>query len=229
MPAGPHERQVFVWSWNLESNALAGDEAEALLSDDEKTRYRSFVSPELQRRFLAARSVMRLVLAQHLDLDPKALSFVSNEFGKPRLANAKPVHFNLSHSGDRAVLAVSDAAPVGIDLERIRSVDHVDLAKRYFHPNELAAIVGRLDAADQRRAFFLIWTLKEAVVKALGCGLSIPLCSFDVSIVSARPQLAFAPEGSPPTWCLHVETMNGYCLALAVPGVGEVELIHRTF
>jgi 4'-phosphopantetheinyl transferase len=229
MSAGPHRQQVVVWSWNLESSALAGDKAEALLSDDEKARHRSFVSPELQRRFLAARAGMRLLLARHLDLDPRALSFVLNEFGKPRLVCAKPVHFNLSHSGGRAVLAVSDAAPVGIDLERIRSIDHVDLAKRYFHPNELAAIVGRHDAADQLRAFFLIWTLKEAVVKALGSGLSIPLGSFDVSIISARPQLALAPEGSPPTWCLHTETMDDYCLALAVPGVSEVELIHRTF
>lgn len=229
MSAEPHGRQVFIWSWNLESSALADDEAEPLLSDDEKARYRSFVSPELQRRFLAARSGMRLLLARHLDLDPKALSFVSNEFGKPRLASAKPVHFNLSHSAGRAVLAVSDSAQVGIDLERIRAIDHLDLAKRYFHSNELAAIVGLHDAADQRRAFFLIWTLKEAVVKALGRGLSIPLGSFDVSIVSARPHLALAPEGAPRTWWLHGETMDGYCLALAVPGVGEVELIHRTF
>ena len=180
MSAGPHRQQVVVWSWNLESGALAGDEAEALLSDDEKARHRSFVSPELQRRFLAARAGMRLLLARHLDSDPWALSFVSNEFGKPRLTSGRSVHFNLSHSDGRAVLAVSDAAPVGIDLERVRPIDHVDLATRYFHPNELAAIVGRRDAADQRRAFFLIWTREWKAPALRYPGFSTP-------IVSARP------------------------------------------
>lgn len=229
MSAGPHKRRVFVWSWNLTSGEPADDEAEALLSDDEKARHRAFASPDLQRRFLAAHSGMRLLLARHLDLDPRSLTFVTNEFGKPRLAHAKPTHFNLSHSGDRAALAICDAAEVGIDLEPIRSIDHVDLATRFFHSNEVAAIVGLSDAAKRSRAFFVTWTLKEAVVKALGSGLSIPLDSFDVSIVSTPPRLALVPAGAAREWWLHAETVDGYCLALAVPGIGEVELIHRTF
>ena len=229
MSAGPQKRQVFVWSWDLESGALAGDAAEALLSDDDKARYRAFVSPDLQRRFLAAHAGLRLLLARHLDLDPRSLIVVANEFGKPRLAHARPVHFSLSHSGGRAVLAICDAAEIGIDLELIRPIEHIDLARRYFHSNEVAAIVGPPDAAVQSRAFFTIWTLKEAVVKALGSGLSIPLDSFDVSIVSSPPRLALAPAGAPRDWWLHAETVDDYCLALAVPGIGEVELIHRTF
>jgi len=218
--------QVIVWSWSLQTAPLAGDDAQALLSDDEKARQRSFVSPELRRRFGAARTGLRTLLGRHLDRDPQSLAFTTNEFGKPRLAGNQ-VHFNLSHCEERAVLAISNAE-VGIDLERERPIEHVDLAKRYFHPKEVAAITASRDEADQRRSFFLVWTLKEAVVKALGTGLSTPLDSFEIAIGASPPRLAVAPEGAPQTCWLHAAMADGYCCALAVPGVGDVELIQRT-
>ena len=221
-------RQVIVWSWSLQTGPFVGDDAQALLSDDERARQRSFVSPELRRRFGAARAGLRTLLGRHLDLDPRHLAFATNEFGKPRLAGDGQVHFNLSHCEERAVLAISDTAEVGIDLERERPIEHVDLAKRYFHPNEVTAITASSDEAEQRRAFFLVWTLKEAVVKALGTGLSTPLDSFELAIGVSMPRLAVAPEGAPRTWWLHAAMADGYCCALAVPGVGDVELIQRT-
>ena len=221
-------RQVIVWSWSLQTGPFVGDDAQALLSDDERARQRSFVSPELRRRFGAARAGLRTLLGRHLDLDPRHLGFATNEFGKPRLAGDGQVHFNLSHCEERAVLAISDTTEVGIDLERERPIEHVDLAKRYFHPNEVTAITASPDEAEQRRAFFLVWTLKEAVVKALGTGLSTPLDSFEVAIGVSMPRLAVAPEGAPRTWWLHAAMADDYCCALAVPGVGEVELIQRT-
>jgi 4'-phosphopantetheinyl transferase len=223
----PARRQVVVWSWSLQSGPLVGDDAQALLSDDERARQRSFVSPELRRRFGAARAGLRTLLGRHLDRDPRSLAFATNEFGKPRLAGDGQVHFNLSHCEERAVLAISDAE-VGIDLERERPVEHVDLARRYFHPNEVAAITASRGEPAQRRAFFVVWTLKEAVVKALGTGLSMPLDSFEVAIGAPTPQLAVAPGGAPQAWWLHAAIADGYCCALAVPGVGEVELIQRT-
>ena len=222
----PARRQVIVWSWGLQAGPFVGD-AQALLSDDEKARQRSFVSPELRRRFGAARAGLRTLLGRHLDHDPRSLAFATNEFGKPRLAGDGQVHFNLSHCEERAVLAISDAE-LGIDLERERPLEHVDLAKRYFHRNEVAAITASRDEAEQRRAFFLVWTLKEAVVKALGTGLSTPLDSFEVAIGASKPGLAVAPQGAPETWWLHAAMAGGYYCALAVPGVGEVELIQRT-
>ena len=223
----PARRQVIVWSWSLQNGPFVGDDAQALLSDDERARQRSFVSPELRRRFGAARAGLRTLLGRHLDLDPRSLAFATNEFGKPRLAGDGQVHFNLSHCEERAVLAISNAE-VGIDLERERPIEHVDLARRYFHRHEVAAITALRDEAEQRRAFFLVWTLKEAVVKALGTGLSTPLDSFEVAIGASTPRLAVAPEDAPQTWWLHTAMADGYCCALAVPGVGEVELIQRT-
>ena len=100
--------EVIVWSWSLQTGPLVGDDAQALLSDDERARQRSFVSPELRRRFGAARAGLRTLLGRHLDRDPRRLSFATNEFGKPRLAGDGRVHFNLSHCEERAVLAISD-------------------------------------------------------------------------------------------------------------------------
>ena len=214
--------QVVVWSWNLETDTLSFEAAEALLSDDEKARGRRFVTASLRHRFVAGRARLRSLLGEHLGLDPRGLVFVQNEFGKPRLADHPSVHFSLSHSGDQAVLAVSEQREIGIDIERVRPIDHLDLARRYFHPNEVAAIEG---AGDQLLAFFRIWTLKEAIVKAIGKGLSIELDTFDVSIATSPPAMVLAPEGAPRAWWLH-QTTGGYCRALAVRG-GEVGLIQR--
>lgn len=223
----PDRRQVIVWSWSLETGSLVGDAAEALLSDEERARRLRFVSPDLGRRFLAARAGLRLLLGRHLERDPRSLSFAANAFGKPRLADDGRVHFNLSHSEERAVLAISDGE-VGIDLECMRPIEYLDLATRYFHPTEVAAITSAGDVEEQRRAFFRVWTLKEAVVKALGHGLSIPLTSFEVSIPSSQPRMIRVPEGAPTAWWLQSKTLEGYGFALAVPGVAEVGLIQRT-
>ncbi len=216
-----------VWSWNLQAEPLSFEAAEALLSEDEKARGLRFATVPLRHRFVAGRARLRSLLGEHLGLDPRALVFVQNAFGKPRLADHPSVHFSLSHSGDQAVLAVSEQREIGIDIERVRPLEHLDLARRYFHSNEVAAIESVKPPDEQLLAFFRIWTLKEAVVKAIGKGLSIPLDTFDVSIATSPPTMVVAPESAPPTWWLH-QTTGGYCRALAVAGGGAVGLIQRT-
>lgn len=212
---------IQLWSWSLDDDPPSG---EALLSDEERERARRFVGPLLQRRFVAARSQLRALLGRHLGRDPRSLVFALNEFGKPRLADHPGVHFSLSHSQDRALLAVSEGAEVGADLEMMRPVEHLDLARRYFHPDEVAAIERH---GDPRQAFFRIWTLKEAVVKAIGLGLSLPLDGFAVSIAGACPVMEIAPAEAPGAWWLSMEP-GDYCRAVAVPVGGMVGLIHRS-
>lgn len=211
---------IQLWSWSLDDE-LPG--AEALLTDEERDRARRFVGPLLQRRFVMARAQLRLLLGRHLDRDPRGLVFLLNEFGKPRLDDHPGVHFSLSHSQDRALLAVSEGPEIGADLEKVRAIDHIGLARRYFHPDEVATIERH---EDPRQAFFRVWTLKEAVVKALGLGLSLPLGGFAVSIAGPRPVMAVAPPESPGAWWLHL-VPGDYCRALAAPGGGELGLIHR--
>lgn len=219
--------RVLVWSWSLDADRLSGETAEALLTEDEKARGRTFASPRLRQRFVAGRARLRSLLGEHLGLDPRTLVFEQNEFGKPWLAHHPSVHFSLSHSGDEAILAVSDTLVVGADIERVRALEHIDLARRYFHPNEVAAIEKPASLEEQLRAFFGTWTLKEAVVKSLGTGLSIPLDTFEVSIATSPPTMVLCPEGTPQAWWLHLVT-GDYCRALAAPAGAEVGLIQRT-
>lgn len=222
--------EILLWSWSLDAERFSTATAEGLLSGDETARSRNFATPRLRRRFVAGRAGLRSLLGEHLGLDPRALVFVLNEFGKPSLAQDPSLHFSLSHSEDQAVLAMSDTLMVGADIELMRTFEHLDLARRFFCANEIAAIESLPDPAERRQAFFRIWTLKEAVVKALGKGLSIPLDSFEVSIATSPPSMAVCPEGAPEAWWLHVVTPTGsYCRALAAPADAAVELIQRTF
>jgi 4'-phosphopantetheinyl transferase len=221
---------VLVWSWCLDSHPLSGDAGEALLSVDEKARCHSFVGSLNQRRFVAGRAGLRSLLGEHLGLDPRALVFVQDAFGKPTLSGEPSTQFSLSHSEDGALLAVSDTLSVGADIECVRALDHLDLANQYFRRNEVAEIESLPHRNEQVQAFYRIWTLKEAVVKALGKGLSIPLESFEVSISTSPPALVVSPGGASGAWWLHSMTpMGGYCGALAAPADGDVELIQRTF
>lgn len=223
-PPTLRRHEVHLWSWCLDDDSLCGEAGEALLNEAERARSGRFMTPLLRQRFTAARARLRSLLGAHLGRDPRELVFAENEFGKPRLVDRPDVHFSLSHSQDRALLAVSDGLEIGADLEGVRSVDHLGLARRYFHPNEVAAIERH---ADPQAAFFQIWTLKEAVVKAVGTGLSLPLDEFEVSISGARPEMIIPPDGSAPAWWLHLAPGH-YCRALAAPVGGEVGLIHRT-
>ena len=220
----PRRYEVHLWSWCLDDDSLCGEAGEALLNEAERARSGRFMTALLRQRFTAARARLRSLLGAYLGRDPRSLVFVENEFGKPRLVDRPDIHFSLSHSHDQALLAVSEGLEVGADLEGMRSADHLGLARRYFHPNEVAAIERH---ADPRAAFFQIWTLKEAVVKALGTGLSLPLDEFEVSIAASRPEMVIPPTGSPPEWWLYLAP-GDYCRALAAPADGAVGLIHRT-
>ena len=219
--------RVTVWSWDLDADVLSHEAGEALLSDDEKARSRRLATSQFRRRFVAGRARLRSLLGQHLGIAPEAVVFVEGEFGKPSVVQAPSLHFSLSHSEDKAMLALSDTLMVGADIERVREIAGLDLARRNFHRNEVAAIESMPDHESRRRAFFSTWVLKEAVVKSLGTGLSVPLDSFEVSIAASPPAMVQAPEGAPPAWWLWLET-GDYCRALVGPSDGGVGLIHRT-
>ena len=107
--------------------------------------------------------------------------FACGENGKPFLKNSPGLHFNISHSGDFAVCVLSDA-PVGCDVETIRPVRDA-VAERCFSAEENAALAAQDGAAAKETLFFRYWTLKESFLKAVGCGITVPLSSvsFDLS------------------------------------------------
>ena len=167
-----------------------------LLDTSERTRADRFRRPEDRTRFLAAHGQTRLVLAASGAGRAEGLRFATNETGKPRLAGARrPITFNLSHSGDWAALAVAALGDVGVDIEAMRPFDDVEgFASRTFAPGE-AAELALLPPPRRQEGFFACWARKEAILKADGRGLGLPLESFEVSVDPDAPPRVLRAEG----------------------------------
>ena len=177
------DRQVDVWAFSLTAPAHAIERWLPLLSDDERDRAARFIRAADGHAYIVAHGVMRHLLAGYCDAAPAALRFGRAEGGKPMLegpACDQRVRFNLAHSGAGALLAVSQAGEIGVDLEAGRNdVDMSGLAGRFFCNSERDAI---MRAPDEQRAdaFFRCWVAKEALLKAQGTGLAYPLDAFAI-------------------------------------------------
>jgi 4'-phosphopantetheinyl transferase len=214
--------EVHVWS------AVLGTPPRAValcLSDDERGRAERFHSAALRDRFVAWRALLRTVLGRYLGLDPASLRFTYGQGGKPALASGTgvaPLRFNLSHSQERALYAVSADREVGIDIERVRpDVEYEEVARRFFSAGEVAALLA-LPPDRRVEAFFACWTRKEAFVKARGGGLQIPLDGFEVSLAPDEPAALLRVDGGPEErlrWTLRsLDAASGFAAALAVSG-----------
>ena len=141
------------------------------LSDEECRRLDAYRSKAAAERYVVTRSLVRIVLGQHTGEDPRAVRVSRTDTGKPM---AERVHFNVSHSGDLVLVAVSDERAIGVDVERRRPVERVQaLVERWLTPDERRDL-DRIRGAegDESDAFLRVWSLKEARLKALGVGIS---------------------------------------------------------
>jgi 4'-phosphopantetheinyl transferase len=156
-----------------------------LLAPDEQARAARFRFEVHRNRYIAGRGRLREILSYYLDADPAGLVFTANQYGKPGV-DGTDLRFNVSHTEDLAVYAIARGREVGVDIERIRPLAAEGIPERFFSPAEVAALRS-LPRDLQPRAFFNCWTRKEAYVKASGEGLSIPLNSFDVTLLPGEP------------------------------------------
>ena len=154
------------------------------LSVDENERAGRFYFERDRRRFIASRRALRVILSEYLSILPQEVAFSYAAHGKPELTsglNESGIRFNLSRSGELALVVVAQDLQVGVDVELInREVAFDKIAARFFTPKE-TCILRALSPEKRRRAFFSCWTRKEAYVKALGKGFSLPPDSFDVA------------------------------------------------
>jgi 4'-phosphopantetheinyl transferase len=203
-----------VWRLCLQESR-ATPELHAQLSEEERERAGRFVFPADQRRYGAAHGQLRQVLAAYLGGSPAQLAFHLGPQGKPRLAARSELSFNLSHSGDLGLLAVSFGREVGIDTEAIRPVPDLDgLVARCFSGSERSALAS-VPEELRLTVFFEAWTRKEAFLKALGDGLSRPLQSFDVSLLPGQPARLLSLDGDP-------AASRAFALRALRPGSGFV-------
>jgi 4'-phosphopantetheinyl transferase len=133
--------RLHVWCASLEISSLQLGELERTLDDSEITRANKFYFERDRRRFVAARGMLRAILANYLETTPSALRFSYNEFGKPSLegsAEIRDLRFNVSHSGGLVLIAVALARDVGVDIEMINpSVRTDEVARSFFSPTRL--------------------------------------------------------------------------------------------
>lgn len=176
---------VDVWTWALDVDPARQARLAEWLAPEEHARVASFAIERLRGRWIVARAGMRSVLARYASSSPEALRFLYGAHGKPTLRDGPDaLWFNLSHSDDRAVLAVG-AAQVGADVERIGAA-HEDVAQSFFSAAEAAAFMAEHEP-DRAEAFYRFWTAKEAFLKALGTGFSRPSDSFTIACAKDAP------------------------------------------
>lgn len=148
--------------------------AVACLTGDERLRVARFRFRKDALHWTACRAYLRKILGQAIQLPPDEVPIIPSEFGKPTLAPPfDSIHFNLSHSLDLALVAIGVDGPVGIDLENLdRAKDLLECAPTFCHFEELRNLSN--DTSQRARQLLRIWTAKEAILKAIGCGLSHP-------------------------------------------------------
>lgn len=174
---------IDLWFWPLDQPPDRRAQLAAHLTADETARADRFVHDIHRNHYLAGRGRLREILAEYCGAKPAELRFEYRKEGKPSLQEGPA--FNLSHSGGWAALAVGQDVPLGIDIEAYRPVDD-GVARRFFSAAEYADL-SSLPKHQWEAGFFNCWTRKEAVIKAIGLGLSMPLDSFDVTLAPAQP------------------------------------------
>jgi 4'-phosphopantetheinyl transferase len=217
----PLPGRVHVWSFSLESSAAVIERCRDYLSPAERQRADRFVFPRDRIRHTIAHGVLRHLLGRCLAAPPESLRFTANAAGKPSLEGA-PLHFNLSHSDERALLGVSATHEIGVDIEKVRSnIEALAISRHYFFGSEREAIE---TAPSQERdtVFFRYWVAKEAVLKAQGIGLGFPLDRFRVAFSEdgARARIeTLDPDRLEGTWRVRMlSTEIGWPAAVAARG-----------
>lgn len=198
----------------------ADPDSHRLLSEDEKLRASKFLRPRDQARFIAARALLRRCLGRALGLAAEDLVFEYEATGRPYLVgvDAAP-DFNVSHSEDAVLIAISSVGRVGVDIEAIRAIDNLDrMAAQVMHPVEWQSFTGL--SKDQRIAhFFRLWTRKEALLKARGVGLSVDPRSVLIGLAASGEDIS-CRVGSTPSVIRSVPAPDGFAAAICVPECG---------
>jgi len=185
-------RDLHVWMRRLGTSGPHLQAMMDILSAEERQKAERFYFQADRERHVVGRALVRVLLGRLLAIKPDEIEFRYSEAGKPSLVgaqNSADYQFNVSHSGDLILVAVTARRAIGVDVERIREDVELDaIAARFFSQRERADLAAV--SPDQRRgAFFACWSRKEAFIKATGAGLGRPLDAFDVSVRPDEPAM----------------------------------------
>lgn len=216
---------VHVWRAALDQPPPVINALWDTLAGDERERAERFHFRRDREHYIVARGVLRNIIGRYSGMRPGALRFCYGSHGKPALSvelNEALINFNVSHSHNLALFAITRERELGIDIEYVRAeIAKERIAEQFFSRREVA-MLRALPADAQATAFFNCWTRKEAYVKAKGEGLSMPLDRFDVSLVPGEAAALLATRGDTQEasrWALQeLMPAPGFVAALAVEG-----------
>lgn len=199
LPVG--EIHMWIARLDLDDDKAFDGELASALSDEETRRAARFKFARDRDCYVRAHAVLRRLLGRYLGVAPSNVRIVQSSTGKPGLVDDSVLTFNLSHTRTFALFGFSRQGLIGVDVEQLRSsVDILSLAKRFFTASE-STLIANANAHDRLRYFFTAWVRKEAVVKAVGRGLSIPLSAVDVAPGDpATHRSAHLEEDPPSDW-----------------------------
>jgi 4'-phosphopantetheinyl transferase len=216
---------VHVWAVELDEANFDAAVWHARLAPEEQARAARFKFDRDRRRFIVAHAALRAILAGYVDADAAQLEFVHGPNGKPKLAPplaATDIEFNLSHSHERALLAVSHGREIGIDIESVRpDFAFDDVAEHFFTGREVKALRA-LPPALQRQGFYKCWTSKEAFLKAKGTGLSGELDKVEITLDGERVRIEAQVAG---WWLTELDAGEG-CEAALVSETPPLEIFY---
>lgn len=201
------------------------DSVLTLLNAAERARAERLRVAHPRRVFLYARAALRWTLGQATGRPPEEVRIVSGIHGKPGFDTTDGPGFNLSHSGGTVVIAVAAGLDVGVDVEEVRgSVRTLELARRFFKPRESAEVEAVQEGPERWRVFYHYWTAKEAVLKATGSGLTVPVRSVEVSgDPEVRPRVLSIGDdpGAAAQWWLWRFEIPGAWIATVAAQAGQ--------
>jgi 4'-phosphopantetheinyl transferase len=221
--------EIHVWQLSLTLSSEQLDYLRELLSDDERERANRYMHRPSREQFITTRASLRMLLGRYLGMAPERIRLGTSNTGKPILVGGG-LYFNVTHSQEVGMIGLSYAGEVGIDVERVRAYPgHLDMADRYFTPNEVVALK-RLPIGAREHAFYHVWTRKEAFLKATGLGLSHGLERFEVSVPPDDPARILHIDGDHTAgerWCMtKLEPAEGYVGTLAIEAHGKRVRFH---
>lgn len=219
---------VDVWVLLLPDHLGALTERQALLAPDELERASRYLVPSHRNRFVATRGALRMILSRAMGIPPRDIGFSYGAHGKPRLARERGVFFNVSHSEDMAVIALTDVGELGVDIECVRHIGNLErLTQRFFSEGEHARIVS-MPPPERLAAFFRYWTCKEAYMKGVGTGLSCGLDRFEVILESHRARVVVPGAANEAGWTLSLTSPAAdYFMAVALNGPAATIRYHH--
>ena len=215
------ENEIHVWQIDIESQLQYLETYWSHLSNLEQSRASKFRFEIHKNKYIIRTGILRILLSNYRMCQPNEIEFKIGEFGKPKLTNSD-LAFNLSHSKNKAIIAIAINLQLGIDIEYIdEKIKAKEIAGNFFSNEEIKQLCA-LEDVKLADGFFNIWTKKEAFIKAIGTGLTYPLDAFDVSLDNSEQKALTRLDNSfteAQKWNLFsIKTFNNFKGALAYIG-----------